>query len=160
MNHTPVSDAIVPFAFGIIFAGFGLWRMVDQSQFRRRAMVTAGTIVGHQVASRGEDSTTYYSIVEFIVQDGTVTRGRTRSASSPAAGRVGSAATVYYNPAKPAEIDIATRRAPVLTMLNVIPILVGLALLIAGVLVLTGQITLTRESVPALVELGRLWSPA
>ena len=158
MNHAPVSDAIVPFAFGIAFAGFGLWRIVDQSRFRRRAMATSGTIVGHQVASRGDDSTTYYSIVEFTVQDGTVTRGRTRSASSPAAGRVGSAATVYYNPAKPAEIDIATSRAPVLTTLNVVPILVGLALLIVGVLVLTGRISLTQESSPALVELGRPWS--
>ena len=157
MNHTPVSDAIVPFAAGIAFVGFGLWRMVDQSRFRRRATVTTGTIVGHQMASRGEDTTTYYSIVEFIAQDGTVTRGRTRSASSPAAGRVGSAATVYYNPAKPAEIDIATGRAPVLTTLSVIPILVGLALLIAGVLVLTGRISLTQESAPGLVELGRLW---
>lgn len=157
MNHTPASDAIVPFVFGIAIAGFGLWRMVDQSRFRRRAMVTTGTIVGHQVASRGDDSTTYYSLVEFIAQDGTVTRGRTRSASSPAAGRVGSTATVYYNPAKPTEIEVATGRAPVLTTLTVIPILVGVALLIAGVLVLTGRITLTQESAPGLVELGRLW---
>jgi hypothetical protein len=156
MNHTSLSHAIVPFAFGILFAGFGLWTMVNRSRFRSRAIVTAGTIVGHQVASRGEDGTMYYTIVEFMVQDGTVTRGRTRMATSPAAGRVGSAATVYYNPANPAKIDIATRRTPVLTiMTGVIPLLVGLALLIAGLLTLTGQIGMAPESAPDLVELER-----
>jgi hypothetical protein len=155
MNHSSVSGVIVVFVIGIIFAGYGTWRMVDESKFRRRAMVTAGTIVGHQKGLPFSDNASYYCIVEFIVVDGTVTRGRTRRASSLAAGRVGSAATVYYNPAKPAEIEIATRRTPVLTMLRVISIVSGLAALIVGVLILTGQISLTEGSGPALVELGR-----
>ncbi len=155
MNHSSISAVIVVFVIGITFAGYGIWRMVDEGKFRRRAMVTAGTIVGHQGGLPFSENTNYYCIVEFIVHDGTVTRGRTRRASSLAAGRVGSAATVYYNPAKPAEIEIATRRTPVLTMFRVISILAGLATLIVGVLMLTGQISLTDGSGPALVELGR-----
>jgi len=155
MDHSSVSGVVVVFVIGIIFAGYGTWRMVDESKFRRRAMVTAGTIVGHQKGLPFSENASYYCIVEFIVHDGTVTRGRTRRASSLAAGRVGSAATVYYNPAKPAEIEIATRRTPVLTMFRVISILSGLAALIVGVLMLTGRISLTDGSGPALVVLGR-----
>jgi hypothetical protein len=129
--------------------------MVSESKFRRRAMVAVGTIVGRQAALPFSEGTNYYCIVEFLAQDGTVTRGRTRRGSSLPAGRVGSAATVYYNPAKPAEIEISTRRTPVLTMLRAIWILGGLVTLILGVLILTGQITLTDESGPALVQLGR-----
>ena len=155
MNHTTVSGAIVAFGIGITFAGYGIWRMVDESRFRRGAMVTAGTIVGHQRGLPFSDNASYYCIVEYMVHDGTVTRGRTRRTSNLAGGRVGSAATVYYKPAKPAEIEITTRRTPVLTMFRVISILAGLATLIVGVLILTGQIGLTDESGQALVELGR-----
>lgn len=155
MNYSSVSAVIVVFVIGIIFAGHGIWRMVDESKFRRRAMVTSGTIVGHQGGLPFAENRSYYCIVEFMVHDGTVTRGRTRRTSSVAAGRVGAAATVYYDPAKPAEIEIATRRTPVLTTFRVISILVGLATLIVGVLMLTGQISLADGSGPALVELGR-----
>ena len=145
MNYHPLIQAIIYFAFGIPFVRSGIRvavNAVDRRRFRSRAVVTAGTIVGHHVTyGRGNadspfPSRTYYPIVAFTVQDGRVTRGQSRS---PASGRVGSAATVYYDPASPAEIEL--RSQPVLDILTsgILLLPLGLALLIAGLFSLSSS---------------------
>lgn len=149
--HSPFNVAtltgVVFLAAGIVIAGFLIRAVVERNRFRSRAARTAGTIVGHEVAytdggSDGGPSPRYYSIAAFTTHNGTVARGRSRIASSPAAGRVGATAIVHYNPANPAEIDIDTNLTPVLNgcafagviAIVAMTLVVGLALLAAGLL--------------------------
>ena len=149
MAHTPFNVAtlvgVIFLVGGSVIAGFLIRAVVGRSRFRSRAVRTTGTIVAHEVilvdgGTQGGPSRRYKSIAEFTTQDGTVTRGRSRIASSPAAGRVGATATVYYNPANPSEIDIDTSLTPVLNgcafagviVIVAMTLLGGLALLIAG----------------------------
>ena len=148
MFHTPFNPVTLVFVIGgVVFLVVGILiaRVLikvaaGRSRFRSEATMTTGTIVAYEVTYSGGGSPSYYSIAEFRLQDGTVTRGRSLIASSPPAGRVGSAATVYYNPAKPAEIDIDTNRTPVINgcavavgiVIVALALLCGLLLLIAG----------------------------
>ena len=147
MFHTPFNPLTLVALFGgVVFlvVGILLARVLikveaDRSRFRRGAGMTTGTIVAYEVTYT-DGSPIYHSIAEFRLQDGTVTRGRSLIASSPPAGRVGSAATVYYNPANPAEIDIDTNRTPVINgcaaavgiVIVALALLCGLLLLMAG----------------------------
>ena len=147
MFHTPfnpltlvlVIGGVVFLVVGILIARVLVKVAAGRSRFRSGATMTTGTIVAYEV-TYSDGSPSYYSIAEFRLQDGTVTRGRSLIASSPPAGRVGSAATVYYNPAKPAEIDIDTNRTPVINgcavvvgvVIVALALFCGLLLLIAG----------------------------
>lgn len=87
---------------------------VSRARFRRRAVRTSGTIVGHD-ARASENGVMYYSVVEFAAQDGAVIRGRTRTASNPAAGPVGGTAAVFYDPRDPYRISVDTGRTAVMS---------------------------------------------
>ncbi|WKK23989.1 DUF3592 domain-containing protein [Streptomyces olivoreticuli] len=134
-----VIGGVVFLIVGILIARVLIRIVAGRSRFRSGATMTTGTIVAYEVTYT-DGSPIYHSIAEFRLQDGTVTRGRSVIASSPPAGRVGAAATVYYNPANPAEIDIDTNRTPVINccaaavavVIVALALLCGLLLLIAG----------------------------
>lgn len=98
--------------------------LVSRARFRRRATRTTGTIVGHErtssttYSSFSSTSTStgpmYYCVVEFALPGGETARGRTRTASSPPAGRVGGTATVFYDPADPRRVSLDTGRTSVM----------------------------------------------
>ena len=115
---------------------------VSRSRFRRRATRTSGTIVAHEpaVSRSSEGGIMYYSVVEFAMPGGEVIRARTRTASNPAAGRVGSTATVFYDPRDPYRVALDTGRTAVMNgcAIAVVAVLAGGSLLVGLILLQIG----------------------
>ena len=99
---------------GLAVAAITVMIAVSRARFRRRAVGVTGTIVGHEATATRESGVLYYSVVEFAAGGETI-RARTRTASNPAAGRVGSAATVFYDPDDPYRVSVDTGRTAVMS---------------------------------------------
>lgn len=114
---------------------------VSQSRFRSRALRTTGTIVARERASSRDYSDsrpTYYSIVEFTMEDGSLIRGRSRVASNPPAGKIGALVPLFYDPDDPSRVALDNGRT---RTMNGCAVAVGIV--IAAVFLLFGAVTLT-----------------
>ena len=91
------------------FALRDIWREVA---FQRIAVETEGSIVAlteHRTRERdGRWSVSYFPVFQYTLPDGTVLQRRARAGGNPPSHEVGETVRVRYDPARPAEAEIAS----------------------------------------------------
>lgn len=94
---------------GIPFALFGLYFVADTRNFRKRASISTGKVLGYEKSSsrdsKGRSSTTYAPVVEFTVGHN-IYRFEAGISSSSMSYDIGSPIPVYYLPSNPHEAQI------------------------------------------------------
>lgn len=135
---------------GIPFALFGLYFIADTRNFRQRATITQGKVLGYEKSSsrdnNGRSSTTYAPVIEFVLRPNTY-RFKAGVSSSSMSYEIGEDVPVYYLPKNPHEAQIKSNMryifggiflaiGLVIATIGAINIELGLETLILGPLVL------------------------
>ena len=98
-------------AFGVLFAGIGVVRIVQQRRFIARATRAGGTVLALQEresASTDGPSTLLFPVVRFQTAAGEEIVFESAIGARPSPFRVGHPATVAYDPHNPHDARIAT----------------------------------------------------
>jgi hypothetical protein len=89
----------------LVSAGLAVWYYTSTSTFLRNAVSVPGVVTDVKPSS-GSEGTTYYSVFEFNVADGTKRQSVTSWSSNPPAHAVGQSVEVLYSPTDPSDVRL------------------------------------------------------
>ena len=122
--------------FGIIFAGIGIFLLINGNELKKRCTAeTVGTVVEivreESTDSDGDMEYTYYPIIEYKAGDSVINR-KSSAGSSSSKYNVNDKVDILYNPNKAEEFIIKGDNSS--NILGIIFIVVGIIVAIFGVI--------------------------